>query len=89
MRFATRFTLRDLFFAIALAAVGCGWWLEHRRHASAIRMWQSRANAAADVLAGEGWIVTWDESASEFVLPGSASTTYSSRGVVTSHLKRP
>ncbi|MCU0880498.1 MAG: hypothetical protein MUF06_22230 [Pirellulaceae bacterium] len=84
MRFATRFTLRDLFFVIALAAVGCAWWLEHRRyvaviqkHEAAKQLWESRANAAADVLTGEGWIVTWDESRSEFELPGSTSTSYS------------
>jgi UDP-N-acetylmuramyl pentapeptide phosphotransferase/UDP-N-acetylglucosamine-1-phosphate transferase len=26
-----KFTLRELFFIIALVAMACGWWLDHRR----------------------------------------------------------
>ena len=26
-----RFTLRDLFWLVALVAMGCGWWVDHAR----------------------------------------------------------
>jgi hypothetical protein len=32
MKFS-RFSLRELFLLVVIAAMGCGWWVEYRQHA--------------------------------------------------------
>jgi hypothetical protein len=60
-----KFSLRDLFWLIALVAMGCGWWVDRadrQRVASRLNslevekeMWASRAEAM------RGWIERGDE----------------------------
>jgi hypothetical protein len=39
-------SLRELFLLVVIAAMGCGWWVEYRRHANdAEAMRESRAEA--------------------------------------------
>jgi hypothetical protein len=54
-----RFSIRDLFWATALVAMGLGWWLEHQQiHAS--DLWRYRAGALQHGLKDYGWKVSWD-----------------------------
>lgn len=39
-------SLRDLFWLVALVAMGCGWWVDHAHSAAALegsKLWEARA----------------------------------------------
>lgn len=57
-----KLTLRDLFWLMALAAMGCGWWVERREyHARAAEAAQKAIQY--EILEGflneQGWLVLW------------------------------
>lgn len=58
-----RFSLRELFLLVVIAAMGCGWWVEHRHSTSALikaQAWKTRAGALEHVLRSNDWSVEWD-----------------------------
>lgn len=66
-------TLRELFLLVALAAMGCGWWVRERDWGSKYNvarnrfftaeqiasLWEGRANSLAEKMTADGYKVTW------------------------------
>ncbi len=65
-----RFTIRELILLTTVAALGIAWWIDHERlyvqATTPHEVWQHRAEAAADVLRGEGWDVSWRYNVADF-----------------------
>ena len=53
-----RFTIRDVLWLTVVVAMGLAWWISWPRKVPPI-VWQSRAEAAADLLMHEGWETIW------------------------------
>jgi hypothetical protein len=79
-----RFTIRDVLWLTVVVALGVGWWISHRQQTryaeDQLLLWKTRANAAADVLTGEGWSVEWDEARATFEHSSGASRREYSTG---------
>lgn len=59
-------SLRELFLLLALAAMGCGWWVDHRRlEQELVRVdpseWQLRAEKLAQYVRESGGTVSWEQ----------------------------
>jgi hypothetical protein len=58
-------TLRDLFWLIALVAMGLGWWVDHRRGsalAGEVTILKNRCEVHKQFIEGQGWEVEDDGS---------------------------
>ena len=67
-------TLRDLFWIVALVAMGCGWWVEHREKQefkSMIEIWMDRAEGLREELKRRGTEIRYDEEGGMTTVTGS------------------
>jgi hypothetical protein len=64
-----RFTIRELLMLTVSVALAVGWWAEYRANAERAELWQSRAERIVDLLADDGWDISWSET------PGMQSVT--------------
>jgi hypothetical protein len=56
-----RFTIRELVLVTLVAGLSIGCLVERFRLVHQVESWEYRARVATDVLAGEGWSVTWGQ----------------------------
>jgi hypothetical protein len=74
-------TLRDLFWLVALVAMGCGWWVERRDLQQEVlnlkqsdpEEWRLRAEKLAEYVRSGGGTVSWGKG--ELSIEGCAGTS--------------
>ena len=62
-----RFTIRDLLWAMVVAAVACGWWAEHRELAQIKDTFRSMRSGGFDI---DGWMTDWELREAERIRAG-------------------